>query len=325
MSNVAQRDALGRRGRLHPVSTGKRVRLQKRDLLWLQRLHQHGPLASSFLLAFGAGLGSSEKRARERLTDLFHEDNAAHGGPYLTQPKQQAQTIDSRYNQIVYDIAPAGVRALKEAGQWSQHCQTGSGPWLHRFMVSSITASIRLATEQRSDLSFIPQADILNRANTELACPVSIINPSTQKKLTKTLKPDALFGLEYQTNKGKRYRFFVLEADRATEPLTTRNFNRKSALMNLLQYRAYIADGLYKTHLKLTAPLLVLNVMSNAARTDKTVELVAKHSLRGNPYILFQTWGAFAPPFKPPKPNRALLEGKWQRAYPSALFINNVG
>lgn len=316
-------DSLGRRKRLTPQSTGKRITLQDRDWLWLQWLHEHGPSASSFLLETAKDHGASEKRAKERLTDLFNEANTEHGGAYLTRPPQQFLTIDSRYNQLVYDIAPAGERALKAAGIWRSKNSAATGPWLHQFMVSSIIASVRLCTEARTDLSFIPGADILERANTTLSCPVSIVDPHTRRHVTKELKPDALFGLEYKTAEGSGYRFFVVEADRATEPLTSKNFNRKSALRNLLQYRAYVAEEAYKAHLKLTSPLVVLNVTSDAGRMDRMLKLIGERSPGGNTYMLFQTWEAFMPPFRPPRPNSQFLSELWARACEKPLHICN--
>lgn len=300
-------DSLGRRDRIHPQATGKRITLQPRDILWLEWLHRHGPLASSFLLEAAKDHGKSEKRAKERLTDLFNEDNTKHDGAYLRRPPQQFATIDSRYNQLVYGLAPAGERALKEAGLWRPKHKSVNGPWLHSFMVSSITASIRLAADARNDLGYIPQADILERANADLSWPVSFVDPATKKQITKHLKPDALFGLEYKTEEGSRYRFFVVEADRATESLTSTNGNRKSMLRSFMQYEAYIRRGEYKKHLKLTAPLLVLNVFSDEQRMRKTMELVGRQSADGCPYMLFQSWGAFGVPFVPPAPNLSLL------------------
>lgn len=313
-TNSSVRDGIGRRKRLTPQSSGKRVTLQPRDWAWLKLIHTHGALASSFLLEATRHNHASEKRAKERLTDLFNEDHTPHGGPYLTRPPQQFLTLDSRYNQLVYDLAPAGERALNAAGQWREKNKSGGGPWLHQFMVSSITASIQLAVDARDDLQFISQADILERAKADLSWPVTIVDPVAKRLMTKDLIPDALFGLEYKIANGSRYRFFAIEADRATEPLTSRNFNRKSALRNLLQYRAYIAEGAYKEHLNLSAPLLVLNVSSDLARTKRMIKLVSEHSPGGNPYMLFQTWGAFAPPFRPPMPNCALLDRPWQRS-----------
>ena len=314
-------DASGRRRRLQPTSTGKRITLQERDWRWLQLLHEHGPLASSFLLAFAAGLGSSEKRAKERLTDLFNEDNTAHGGPYLTRPPQQFHTLDSRYNQIVYDLAPAAKRALKERGTWRPKAIRAGGPWLHQFMASSITASIDLATREHLDLSFIPQTDILERADTDLSYPVEFVDPVTTSQVKKTLKPDAVFGLVYHTAAGDRYRFFVVEADRSTEPFSSRNFNRKSVLRNYVQYRTYVGQGKYKEHLKLTAPLLVLNVCSDVDRAARMQKLITDQGEGGNSYLLFQVWEAFAAPFRPPRPSSALLFSPWARPGTADMVI----
>lgn len=211
-------DSLGRRRRLYPVSTGKRMTLQDRDLQWLQMLHEHGPLPSSFLLVRTAEMRRSEKRARERLTDLFNEENTAHGGPYLARPAQQFRTIDSRYNRLVHDLAPAGVRALKQAGLWRPAQTARTGPWLHGHMVACLTASIALACLARDDVSYIAPQRILERAGAELRCPVPFDDPASGRRIVKDLIPDALFGLEYHMAEGSGFRFFVLEADRAPSP-----------------------------------------------------------------------------------------------------------
>lgn len=317
-------DASGRRTRLQPISTGKRVTLQERDWLWLRMLHEHGPLASSFLLAFAAGLGASQKRARERLTDLFNEDNTAHDGPYLARPPQQFHTLDSRYNQIVYDLSAAGKRALEERGLRQSEPRASAGPWVHRFMVSSITASIHLAANANTHLTYIPQADILTRARAELSYPVEVVDPATGYRLTKALKADALFGLQYETPAGSRFRFYVVEADRSTEPFTSKNFNRKSVLRSFLQYREYIGAGRYKVHLALTAPLLVLTVCNDPKRSERICRLIADQVPGGNAYMLFQTWPDFSAPFRPPAPNPALLHGNWARAGRPPFRIDRV-
>ena len=307
------RDTLSRRKRLHPVSTGKRVTPQDRDLLWFAKLKEHGPLPTSFLLQYCAPLRGSEKRSRERLTDLFNEDNTPDDGPYMLRPPQQFRTLDSRYNQLVYDLAPAAERALVRHGLSPSSANRRSGPWLHSFMVSCVTASIELATLERADINYIPQSEILARAKAELRYPTRFLDPSTKRLIEKDLLPDALFGLEYLTDAGSRYRFFAVEADRATEPATTTNFNRKSCLRNLLQYEKYVGGG-YRRHLSLSAPLLVLNVVTNPARMRQCIDLTMKHYPRGNAYMLYQAWEEFRVVFRPPVPNPALLIGHWARS-----------
>ena len=312
-SGSLDQDQLERRSRLRATSTGKRVSPTNRDLLWLHKLAEHGPLPSLFLLAFSQGSHASEKRARERLTDLFHEDNTPDDGPYLVRPPQQFRTLDSRYNQLVYDLAPAGWRALERSGLDTSKRPAPSGPWLHRFMTSCVTASIELATIMQDALSYIPQSEILARAGIELRYPVTIAAPETGFRYQKDLIPDAVFGLRYHTGKGDRFRFFAVEADRATEPTTSSNWNRKSFERNLLQYETYVAGEAYRDHLGLTAPLLVLNVLSDEHRAERMVDFTAKRYPKGNAFMLFQTWPDFGPVFRPPEPCPAFLMGGWVR------------
>ncbi len=304
-------DALGRRSSQTRQSTGKRVRLSERDLLWLQKLHQHGPLPTSYLLAYTAALRASTKRQKERLGDLFHEDNTSHCGPYLDRPPQQFATLKAGYNQLVHQAAPAGLRALKDS-DLSHETSGHQGPWVHRHMVACITASVELTTLARDDISFIPQHQILARAQTTLSCPLKITDLSSDQLVRKDLKPDALFGLTYHTDQGDRFRFFVVEADRSTEPVTSRNWNRKSFQRHLTQYAAYVTGDAYKAHLKLTAPLLVLNVVPDEQRLA-LMQRQTEQQVGACSYQLFQTFPAFAPPWRPPGPNHALLEDAWAR------------
>lgn len=316
-------DSIGRRNRLKPISTGKRVTPQKRDLLWFAKIAEHGPLPSSFLLQYAKHSHKSERRAKERLTDLFNEDNTPHDAPYLTRPPQQFRTIDSRYNQLVYDLAPPALAALEEQG-----CPvrpTRSGPWLHSFMVSCITASIELACIDGQDVAYIPQSAISARADTELRWPTEITDPNSGATYTKDLLPDAVFGLEYLTKRGSRYRFFAIEADRATEPATSSNFHRKSFVRHLLQYERYVEQSGYGDHLSLTAPMLVLTVTTSETRQRRMVKLTEEYFPCGNSYQLFSHWGAFGVPFRPPRPRPALLSKPWVRAGMAAYCIGQSG
>ncbi len=200
-----------------------------------------------------------------------------------------------------------------------------AGPWVHRFMVACVTASIELATLARDDVSYITGHCVLARAKAELRHPVSIIDPQARDTVTKDLIPDALFGLEYHPAEGSRFRFFVVECDRATEPATTRRFNRKSWLRSLRQYEEYIGRLRYKDHLKLTAPLLVLNVVTDKRRQAQLLSVTEKEAgSDGNPYQLFQTIEGFGPIFRPSQPMAALLAEPRQRAGREPLWIDRV-
>src|SRR5258708_2199088 len=104
-----------RRLRYERQSTGKRVSPTDRDLLWFQKLQQHGPLPSNYLLQFSQHLCRSDTRALERLGDLYHENNTPHGGPYLDRPKKQWSAV-SKFERTVYDLTPAAVQVLRERG-----------------------------------------------------------------------------------------------------------------------------------------------------------------------------------------------------------------
>jgi Replication-relaxation len=313
MPKNSTHDTINRRRRDRPLSTGKRVTPQPRDLLWFQKLHEHGPLSSTFLHEFSKHLAKNEKRSRDRMTDLFNESHTPHNGTYLMRPWQQFQTFDARYQDLVYDLAPAAERALKQNYSWHETGAGPSGPWQHRYMVAAITASIELATLNDPNLTYIPQHAILARANTTLRFSVPFKNPKTGKVLQSDLIPDAVFGLEYHHGGKSSFRFFVVEADRATEPSRASKFNRKSHLRNFLQYREYVGRGLYKEHLKLTAGMLVLNVTTSEATMSNMLKLAGEVSPGGNSYQLFQTCPQFGKYFKPAKPLDRLLAESWLR------------
>ncbi len=317
-------DTTGRRKRTSPRSTGKRVTPQARDIKWFQKLHEHGPLPSSFLYQFAADTHRSEKRAKERLTDLFNEDSTRDGGTYLSRPIQQFRTIDSRYNQLVYDLTPASEQALKTAGEWSDVNKSNSGPWLHKFMVSCITASIELATLNRDDIIYIPQTQLLKRAGTSLRYPIELFDHFSKKEITKDLIPDAIFGLKYITPQGSRYRCFLVEADRSTEPATSRNFNRKSWQRSLLQYEQYIGQKHYRDHLNLKTTLLVLNVVKDQKRIDQIRKLTPRYAATIRAQLLLQSWEDFGNVFRPPNPNKWLLQEGWSRSDLPDLRIDQV-
>jgi hypothetical protein len=112
----------------------------------------------------------------------------------------------------------------------------------------------------------------------------AVQNPKTGKTLQNDLIPDAVFVLEYHHDDKSSFRFFVVEGDCATEPSRVSKFNRKSHLLNFLQYREYVGRGLDREHLKLTAGLLVLNVTTSEANMANMLKLTAEVSQDGNSY-----------------------------------------
>lgn len=310
-------DAIGRRRRDRRSPEGKTKRPTERSLLWFEKLHRHGPLPSSYLHAYTEHLCRNAAWARRELADLFHEDSV-HGGPYLDRPWQQFDTMDARHHDLVYDLTDAGRDALASAGRLQVNVQAPGGPWVHRHMVACITASIELAALTRGDIRFIFQDEIAKG-------PVRAAVPYTYKGKTENrdLIPDAIFALAYRTDAGYLYRLFALEADRGTEPGRSNSIARKSQLRTLLQYRTYIGEGLYKAHLGVNAPMLVLTVTTSAARLRNLVELVAETSVTGrNSFMLFQHLPQFGRHFMPPKQLPRLFSSAWCRAGHDAFRID---
>ena len=79
-------------------------------------------------------------------------------------------------------------------------------------------------------------------------------------------------------------------------------------MQSLRQYRAYVGGEIYRKHLKLTAPLVVLNVCSDTRRVERMLELLKQEQPGGNSYMLFQDWKDFEAAFAPPKPKLEHLE-----------------
>src|SRR5579872_1754276 len=105
-----------RRSRLTPQSTIALIELSKRDVLWFERLHRHGPLTSAHLLAYSRiVLGYNDEQAKHRLGELFHEENTPHGGRYLVRPEEQEHTRHFLNNKLVYDLSKYGYKALEDA------------------------------------------------------------------------------------------------------------------------------------------------------------------------------------------------------------------
>ncbi|MGH1576494.1 hypothetical protein [Planktotalea sp.] len=257
-------------------STGKRIRLTERDLLWMQAIHHHGPLSTSELLAFSEGLGQNKARAQNRLTDLFNEANTAHHSPYLSRPPQQFQTIDARYKPLIYGLTDAGQDALKEADMWSDWVHKAGGPFWHQREVAKLTAGVEIDCLKRPDRNYIQGWRVLERAQRRLRYPVTFSDPSTGKTLTRDLIPDQIFGIEYLTEDGPRYKWFVVEVERGTNPKTSK-LDRKSVERMEAMYEVYIGKKEYKRHLQIQAPLLLL-CFENSPSRERRLEVTAAKS-----------------------------------------------
>ncbi len=156
----------------------------------------------------------------------------------------------------------------------------------HSSTICECLASLELATRERPDLRFIPCGEIAAKM------PAVAKTSTSPFKLAMTdgaIIPDGLFGLEYQDAGKKTYRFFVLEADRGTMPVSRSSGSQTSYLGKLAMYRDAITRQLPKSQWGLPN-LFVLTVMADERRLTETLRRFSEQG--SNPTFPFK---AFAP------------------------------
>ena len=323
-----------RRSRMRRISTGKRVELTDRDIEPFKLLGRYRYLRSHFLYAFLGG--NSETRFKERLGHLYHD------GGYINRPAQQWQFANCQYMPLAYELDVRGEQALRDRGLM-QH----EGPLLsrgrmgayrqfaHQLMICECLASIELGVRQDPNLRFISWVDILAKApettralTNPFAIPVSISYNSSPAAATQhadiKIVPDGLFGLEYRQDGQKMYRFFALEADRATMPIVRSNLQQTSYLRKILGYRQIAANNIHKSHLGIPN-LLVLSVTTNETHMANIMSLVGTLAHEGRSRLfLFKTMSSVGDFANAPEPVSHMLVAPWKRVGCDDLHINKM-
>jgi hypothetical protein len=288
------------------ASIGKSIALTERDLSIFGALSRYRYLRSTYLHAFAGGL--SETRFKERLGDLFHEG-------YLDRPEQQWQFAQARYSPAVYEIGKRAQAALNECAASSCGPRKYLGATAHRQFAHSVAiceclASIELATLALPAVRFIPWSEILARAPADTQASPMPLRLATSGGII----PDGLFGLEYQDEGKKVYRFFALEYDRGTMPIARSNPTQTSYLAKLATYAQFLASGGPRACLGIPN-LIVLTIMTDEARMQETMRRLGE----GLPAPQFLFKAIDERSLVAPAPE--LLVGPWQRASLAALDI----
>ncbi len=312
-----QLDKAGRRRRFSvQPHHDRQLAITKADLLRWQALRRHGPQTAPYLHAYTVAQHPDYANLRKRLNYFSHEPLATFGkGPVLFKPEQQkaALTLNLYANHLVYDLTDDGRALLDELGLLSQYPAAPGGPWLHQYMTACITASIELATLKRPNIRYLSADDLLP-ADVSIGTPLALRNPRTNSTSRHTLVPDGLFGLEYISEKKRR--IFFVETDRATEPIYTADFRRRSWYRTYLQYLEFIGRRVYRSTYGITdAPAVVLIVTTSPTQKHNIINMLMKEtSGKGCTFMLFQTAPEFNPFTKPPGIMSRFLEGPWERA-----------
>ena len=314
------------------ISAGKRIELTERDIELLKLLSRYHYLRSNFLYAFLGG--NSETRFKERLGDLYHD------GRYINRPEQQWQFANCRYMPVIYQLDDGGEQVLRERGLLSSDSpllkkgRMGAyRQFAHQLMICDCLASIELGVRQNQGLRFISWQEIIARApektrglHNPFEIPVSIShtfprNGHTHRADIKIV-PDGLFGLEYTRDGQKAYRFFALEADRNTLPVTRSDLHQTSYLKKILAYRQIAAQNIYKAHLGLPN-FIVLTVTTAEQHMRNIMALVEELAHEGRSKLfLFKTMSSVGDFKRAPAPTPHMLTAAWQRVGYEAFYIN---
>lgn len=200
-------------------------------------------------------------------------------------------------------------------------------------MICDCLASIELGVRQDLSLRFISWQEIIakvpestRKLDNAFAIPVSITHTfprtgATQRADIKVV-PDRLFGLEYVDDGSKAYRFFALETDRNTQPVTRSDLNQSSYLRKILAYRQIATQNIHKSHLGLPN-LLILTVTTNEPHMANIMSLVKELAHEGKSKLfLFKTMSSVGDFKKAPEPTTYLLADAWQRVGYEAFRID---
>jgi hypothetical protein len=277
--------------------TGRRIELSARDIELFRLLVRYRYLRSTYLYAFLGG--ASLTRFKERLGDLFHEG-------YLDRPREQWEFVDARCRPVVHEIGAGGLQVLRNlvgAVESATFLKSAPRQYRHALMICEALASLELGCRQ-SGLRFVACPEILAKApeaTRSSGVPWRLPLPSGGY-----IAPDGVFGIEHREGAAKSYRFFALEADRGTMPVSRTALGQTSYLAKLGCYREVISRGGHREQWSVPN-LLVLTLTTSASRLADMLRIGA-----GNlgPEFLFQATGEG----DLLRPDLALLGEPWQRA-----------
>lgn len=299
-----------RRPRMHRIRSRNPLALTQRDVEVLRCLGRYRYLRSTYLHAFAGG--ASKKRFIERLCDLFH-----HG--LIARASQQWQFADARCQPLVYERETRADHSLLPGnGDHAPRTYLFSGAhrqFAHALTICECLASIELATLARHDLRFITWPEILARAPESTRASTTPFRLATR---TGRLIPDAIFGIEYRSASTRSYRFFALEVDRGTMPITRTNGAQTSHGRKLAIYDELIRNQGHRQLLGIPN-LFVLTATTSRERLANLI--TSAESYASAPWFLFKVVeeGTLR------KPLPSLVWDTWKRAGLPALSIAESG
>lgn len=327
MEALRTKDKLGRRLRYSGrQSTGAFVKCTPADIEGVFKpLQRHGILPSNYLFEFRKALTNTVNRNefQRRLKNFYNEENTAHGGPYLDRPTAQAASPYADWQFLSYTLDTAAHRALEAADARHTYASQADKGWYgHQHMTACITASIELAA-LKCGLAYGDQESILTHARCpettrKLPRPIELhlgertlydMTTGRAKTVRTSIIPDQLFKIVYPDN----IKFFVLEADRATEDYETVYEKLRRWAYAITHDRHRLQWG--------TPSLIILIVTTSEHRMRRYMEKLARITDDTGPF-LFKALPAFQGAWKVPSVMYDLVDAPWHRADGSLFDIS---
>ena len=315
---------LRRRSRMSRKPLGKHLEITARDIAVFKLLRRYRYLRSTFIHGFVGG--ASETRFKERLGDLFHEG-------YLDRPEQQWRFANCRHVPVVYELGSGACRVLADSVNDGDRPVTFLGKDSHRqfqhsLMICEILSSIEFSTRCNPALRFVPWPEI------EMRAPLSTRSCGRPYQLPAVgqlghapaprngVIPDAVFGLEYSLIDRKTYRFFAVEADRATMPADRRTKGQSSFFEKLIAYDDIIKRQTFRSHWAIPN-LLVLTVTRSEQHLATLIGAVKRADV--NPaFFIFSSERSFGSHERASELNYELLRLPWSRAALPSICIGET-
>jgi hypothetical protein len=253
------------RATFYNINSRDGVRPTNREIRWLKHIERHGPQSSQFLFEL--------TRDTHRCKDTALRDmQKLRASGFLLLPRQQRAIERAEFHPYIYDLTRQARDHLSGLGLGEPTVRP-IGHWWHTYTVSAFTSTWDILAD-RQGREYIPAHRILERSGADLMIPVA----------GKRLVPDQLFAIRYKDG----FRAFMLEVDRATEPLHT-GAARKSLKRSVEQYVAVLTDDLHRQHYGLKAGTAVLWVFSNPGRMCAFLDLVRECAERLAGHFLSKT------------------------------------
>lgn len=255
------------------------MRLTNRDREVLRQVHKHRFLRSNHLTALVPG---SRQQTLRRLQLLYH-----HG--YLERPRCQIDYYHRGGSRaIAYGIGNKGAGLLKRELalpyhrlDWPKKNAVARLFLEHALLVSNFMVAVELACRERTDVRLLTEDDLTLRDESSAGRHPFHWRVNIPGGPRCTVIPDAVFGLE-TTNSHRTW--FVLEADRATMPVTRSNLDQSSFRRKILAYQATWTQNLHRTQFGWQR-FRVLTITTSQERLD-TMQEVCRGLQRGQGLFL---------------------------------------